>query len=175
MPNVSPQCSGTRSCHYIWFYTPSPNFLVQTSVSTALPTIVHALNGEDFVWVGSAYSLAATAFLPLFGELADIFGRKSVMIFVMVAFMVGSAVSGAAQNMNMLIAGRSTSLSPLLDIVSFELTSNFPAIQGMGSGGILSMTEIITADMVPLRERGLYVGIIGACVLFPFSSRLSGV
>jgi MFS family permease len=48
-------------------------------------------------------------------------------------------------------------------------------MQGLGSAGITNVTGIIIADMVPLRERGPYVGIIGACVLFPLSSRLSSV
>jgi hypothetical protein len=56
-----------------------------------------------------------------------------------------------------------------------ELTYTIVAIQGLGSAGIASVTEIIIADMVPLCERGPYVGIIGACVLFPLFSRLPSV
>ena len=79
-----------------------------TAVSTALPTITAALNGGDsFTWVGSAYSLASTAFLPLSGALADIFGRKPVMLGSILFFALGSALAGAAQDMNMLIGARS--------------------------------------------------------------------
>ena len=79
-----------------------------TAVSTALPTITKQLNGGDnFVWVGSAYALSSTAFLPLSGSLADIFGRRVVMLGSIVFFALGSALAGAAQNMNMLIAARS--------------------------------------------------------------------
>jgi MFS family permease len=135
--------------------------LLKTSVSTALPTIVHDLNGDDFVWIGSAYSLAATAFLPTFGGLAAIWGRKPVMVVVLSIFIAGSAICGAAQNMNMLIAGRSK-LSSLLRPRTFQTYDISIALQGMGSGGILSMTEIIVADLVPLRERGVYIGIMGS-------------
>lgn len=78
-------------------------------MSTALPSIIHDLNGTDsFVWVSSAYNLACTAVLPLSGRLADIFGRQEVLLVSIIIFAAGSAVTAAAQSMNMLIAGRST-------------------------------------------------------------------
>ena len=81
-----------------------------TAVGTALPTITKALNGGDeFSWVGSAYALASTAFLPLSGHLSDTFGRRPVMMGSILFFALGSALAGAAQSMNMLIAARSTS------------------------------------------------------------------
>lgn len=79
-----------------------------TAVSTALPTIISDLKGgNDFTWVGSAYSLASTSVLPLTGCLADIFGRRPVMLGSVAFFVLGSALAGAAQSMNMLIAARS--------------------------------------------------------------------
>ena len=63
--------------------------------------------GDKFVWVGAAYGLASAAVLPLSGRFADAFGRRPVMLAVVALFLVGSAISGAAKNMNMLIAGRS--------------------------------------------------------------------
>ena len=85
-----------------------------TSVSTALPRITHDLRGGSaYSWVGSAYSLAATAVLPLAGRLADIFGRRPVMLVSIAIFALGSAVSGGARNMGMLIAGRSAFLTRL--------------------------------------------------------------
>ncbi|KAF8313799.1 iron permease [Clavulina sp. PMI_390] len=113
-----------------------------TSVGTALPTIVHALNGSDFVWVGSAYALASAACMPTAGGLSNIFGRRPIMITSITFFAAGAAIAGAAQSMNMLIAAR--------------------AIQGAGGGGILALSEIIVADIVPLRERGKYAGLLGA-------------
>lgn len=79
-----------------------------TAVATALPTITKDLNGgDDFTWVGSAYALSSTAILPLSGSLADIFGRKPIMLISIALFAIGSAIAGASQNMNMLIAARS--------------------------------------------------------------------
>lgn len=113
-----------------------------TAVATALPTITEQLNGGDnFVWVGSAYALASTAILPLSGRLADIFGRKPIMLISIGFFAVGSALAGSAQNMNMMIAART--------------------IQGIGGGGIINLVEIITSDLVPLAERGIYQGMLG--------------
>ncbi|CAE6503123.1 unnamed protein product [Rhizoctonia solani] len=113
-----------------------------TSVSTALPTIVEALHGHDFAWVGSAYTLGSTAFMPMSGGLADIFGRRPIMLASLVIFAIGSAICGAAPNMSALIAGRT--------------------IQGIGGGGIITLTDIIVADLVSLAERGPYMGIVGA-------------
>ncbi|GBE86270.1 Efflux pump FUS6 [Sparassis crispa] len=113
-----------------------------TAVGTALPTVTKALNGgDDFSWVGSAYALTSTAILPLSGSLADIFGRKPIMLVSIAFFAVGSAIAGASHNMHMLIAAR--------------------AVQGIGGGGIINLTEIIVSDLVPLAERGVYQGLIG--------------
>ncbi|KIP04468.1 hypothetical protein PHLGIDRAFT_109526 [Phlebiopsis gigantea 11061_1 CR5-6] len=123
-----------------------------TAVATALPTIVHHLNGNDFIWAGSAFTIASTAILPLVGGLVSVFGRKPILLSFVFVFAVGSAVSGAAQSMNMLIAGR--------------------VIQGLGGGGCLSVTEIVYADLVPLPERGKFQGITAsvwalACAIGP--------
>lgn len=78
-----------------------------SAVPTALPTIIEDLQGGDkFVWVGSGYSLASTAVLLLCGRLADVFGRRPVMLSSIALFALGSALAGAAHNMNMMIAAR---------------------------------------------------------------------
>lgn len=112
-----------------------------TVVSTALPIIVHDLNGADFVWIGAAYTLTSTAFLPMSGAFAEIFGRRIAMISALVIFALGSALCGAAQSMNWLIAARS--------------------VQGLGGGAIVSLSSIVIADLVSLKERGAYNGLIG--------------
>ncbi|KAJ7758938.1 iron permease, partial [Mycena maculata] len=113
-----------------------------TGVATALPTITADLEGGNlFVWVGSAYALSSTAILPLSGRLADIFGRRPLMLASIFFFALGSALAGAAQNMHMMIAART--------------------IQGIGGGGIINLCEIIVSDLVPLSERGIYQGILG--------------
>ncbi|KAF8572629.1 MFS general substrate transporter, partial [Ramaria rubella] len=112
-----------------------------TAVSTALPTIVADLHGSGFVWVGAAYALASTAILPMTGGLAHIFGRRPVVLASIGFFALGSALCGVAKNMGMLIAGR--------------------AVQGIGGGGNLSFAAIVLADLISLKERGLYAGLLG--------------
>ncbi|KAF8587989.1 iron permease [Ramaria rubella] len=112
-----------------------------SAVSTALPVIVSDLQGSQFVWVGSAYALSATAFLPMSGGLSQVFGRRPVMLGSLLTFAIGSALCGAATDMNFLIAGRT--------------------VQGLGGGGLASLTQIILSDLVPLRERGMFNGLIG--------------
>ncbi|KAG2176965.1 hypothetical protein INT43_007619 [Umbelopsis isabellina] len=117
--------------------------LDQTIVSTALPSIASQFNSAyEIGWVGISYMLTNTCFQPLYGKFADIFGRKPLFLFSVCIFLVGSIVSGASQSMIMLIV--------------------FRAVQGIGGGGILSLVLIIVSDLVSLRERGKYQGIIGA-------------
>lgn len=112
-------------------------------IATALPTIVVALDGGSlYVWFVTAYLVASTAFLPLWGQLADIFGRKYMLLGAIVLFALGSAISGAAQTSAMLIVGRT--------------------VQGVGGGGILALVEIVVSDITTLRERGKFVGMIGS-------------
>ncbi|KAJ7018482.1 Mfs1.2 [Mycena alexandri] len=125
-----------------------------TTVSTALPTIADdlQLRTTAFVWVGTAYSLASTAFLPMSGGLAEIFGRRHTMLLSITLFALGSTLCGAAHNQYELIGGR--------------------AVQGLGGGGIRSLAVIILADLVTLEERGLYGILTGltwsiACVVGP--------
>lgn len=131
-----------------------------SSVGTALPTIVADLQGTEFIWVGSAYALSSSAFMASSGGLGNIFGRRAVILAAIAVFATGSAVAGAAQSMNMLITARSESTSPQAVLACGLI--NVVAIQGAGGGSIISMTEIIVADLVPLRERGKFAGIISA-------------
>ncbi|EKM58215.1 uncharacterized protein PHACADRAFT_171473 [Phanerochaete carnosa HHB-10118-sp] len=117
--------------------------LDETIVATALPTIVADLRGgKDYSWVGSAYLLATAAMSPLYGKVSDLVGRKAVLYPIIVLFLIGSALCGAAQNMTWLIAAR--------------------AIQGIGGGGILQMVNIVIGDIVPLEKRGTFGGYTGA-------------
>ncbi|KAF8878955.1 major facilitator superfamily domain-containing protein [Infundibulicybe gibba] len=111
-------------------------------VATALPTISTAFNAGSIVsWVPSAYLLTSTSFQPLYGRLSDIFGRKAALSAGMCIFMVGN-----------LIAGFSGSIVQLIF---------FRGIAGAGGGGIVSMAQIVISDIVSLRDRGKYQGIIG--------------
>src|SRR5882757_6532665 len=116
--------------------------LDQTIVSTALPTIVSELGGINHLsWVVTAYLLASTAATPLWGKLGDMYGRKRLFQTVTVIFLIGSALCGIAQSMGELIA--------------------FRALQGLGGGGLISLSMAIVGDIVPPRDRGRYQGVFG--------------
>src|SRR5690242_20344627 len=117
--------------------------LDQTIVATALPRIVGELHGlQHMSWVVTAYLLASTIGLPLYGKLGDLLGRKSVFQFAIAVFLIGSALAGRAQSMDQLIA--------------------FRAVQGIGAGGLMIGVQAIIADIVPPRQRGRFMGLIGA-------------
>ena len=113
-----------------------------TIVSTALPTIVAELGGlEHLAWVVTAYLLAQTAVIPLYGKLGDLYGRKRVLQAAIVIFLIGSALCGLSRDLSQLIG--------------------FRALQGLGGGGLIVGTQAAIGDIVPPRERGRYQGIFG--------------
>jgi len=117
--------------------------LDQTIVATALPSVAGDLNGlEHLSWVVTAYVLASTVGLPVYGKLGDLYGRKKIFLAAIVVFLLGSVLCGIAQDMGQLIA--------------------FRALQGLGGGGLFIGAQAIIADLVPPRERGRYMGVIGA-------------
>ncbi|ATZ53973.1 hypothetical protein BCIN_10g00020 [Botrytis cinerea B05.10] len=112
-----------------------------TAVSTAMPSIIKDFGtSQGFAWIANAYLLTTTAFTPIFGQAADIFGRRTTTLISVLIFAVGSAISGPAPNLGALISGR--------------------AIQGIGCAGINNMVELVVCDLVPLRERGKFMGFI---------------
>jgi EmrB/QacA subfamily drug resistance transporter len=117
--------------------------LDQTIVATALPTIAGDLHGLSHLsWVITAYLLASTVSTPLWGKLGDLYGRKVFFEAAIVIFLIGSALSGLAHSMLMLIA--------------------FRAVQGIGGGGLMTGAQTIVADVVPARDRGRYQGLFGS-------------
>jgi EmrB/QacA subfamily drug resistance transporter len=117
--------------------------LDQTIVSTALPTIVGDLGGLDHLsWVVTSYLLASTASTPLYGKLGDMYGRKPVFLAAILIFLAGSMLAGLSRSLDQLIA--------------------FRALQGAGAGGLMVGAQAIIADIVPPRERGRYMGLIGS-------------
>ena len=117
--------------------------LDQTIVSTALPTIVGDLGGLNHLsWVVTSYLLASTVSTPLYGKLGDMMGRKPVFLAAILIFLAGSMLAGLSQTMGELIG--------------------FRALQGIGAGGLMVGAQAIIADIVPPRERGRYIGLIGS-------------
>ena len=116
--------------------------LDQTIVSTALKRIVEDFNGlEHYTWVVTAYLLTSTASTPLYGKISDLYGRRPVFQFAIITFLIGSFAAGAATSMTQLIA--------------------FRAVQGLGAGGLMSLTFVIIGDIISPRERGKYQGYFG--------------
>jgi EmrB/QacA subfamily drug resistance transporter len=117
--------------------------LDQTIVATALPSIVTDLQGfEHLAWVVTAYLLASTVTVPLYGKLSDVYGRRRLFVVAISIFVAGSALCGVAQSMGELIA--------------------FRTLQGLGAGGLLPLSQAAIADLFSPRERGRYQGYVGA-------------
>ncbi|CAL8899017.1 MFS transporter [Kocuria varians] len=117
--------------------------LGQTILSTALPTIVGDLGGVDHMsWVITGYILASTVMMPVYGRISDIFGRKPVLLGAIVLFIAGSVIGASAGTMGWLITAR--------------------VVQGLGGGGLMILAQTSIADVVPARERGKYMGVMGA-------------
>lgn len=114
-----------------------------TVVGTALPTIVGELGGLPlYPWVFSAYLLTSTTTIPLYGRLADLYGRKRVLLTALVVFLLGSALCGMAQSMPQLVL--------------------FRAMQGLGAGGIIPVTLTILGDLFPIEQRARLQGLTSA-------------
>lgn len=111
-----------------------------TIVTPALPAIVGSFqSSEGYIWVGSAFILAQTAITPVWGSVADIWGRKPIVLIALAVFLGGSLLCALAPGMDALIAGR--------------------AVQGLGASGMGTMVNVIICDMFSLRDRGLYLAV----------------
>ena len=115
----------------------------QTIMGTALPTIVGDLGGAaHMAWILTAYTLAITVAMPVYGKLGDLVGRKNLFLVAIGLFLAGSALCGTAGTMTQLIAYR--------------------FIQGLGGGGLMISSQAITGDLIPPRVRGTYMAPMGA-------------
>ena len=111
-----------------------------TIVGTALPSIVGKLGGIAlYSWVFSAYLLTSTTTVPIYGKLADLYGRKPLFLLGTALFLLGSILSGAAQSMEQLII--------------------FRAIQGLGAGAVMPLVLTIIGDIYELEQRGKVQGL----------------
>ena len=117
--------------------------LDQTIVSTAMPTIVGKLGGvEHQAWITTAYLLATTIVMPIYGKFGDILGRRNLFLVAIALFTLASVGCALAT-----------------DFWGFVI---FRAIQGLGGGGLMILSQAIIADIVPAKERGKYMGPLGA-------------
>ena len=115
--------------------------LDQTIVGTALPTMFRELGGNlsNYPWAFTAYLLTSTVTIPIYGKLADLWGRKWFFMGGIVAFLIGSALAGAAQNPTQLIL--------------------FRGLQGIGAGSIMPIALAIIGDLFSPAERGKWQGL----------------
>ncbi|RDW67201.1 putative MFS drug transporter [Aspergillus mulundensis] len=117
----------------------------QTTLAASLSIISNALHANDkAAWISGAYFVTSTAFQLLYGRLSDIWSRKSVLFTGLAIFLLGSLASSLASTAPQLIV--------------------FRAFTGIGGGGLMTLAQMIVSDVVPLRERGKYQGILGAVV-----------
>jgi EmrB/QacA subfamily drug resistance transporter len=120
------------------------SILAGTVVSTSLPRIISELGGNQtaYTWVVTATLLATTVSTPIWGKLADLVNRKLLVQLALAIFVLGSALAGFSQDTNALIA--------------------FRVFQGLGAGGLTALVQVVMADIISPRERGKYMGLIGA-------------
>ena len=117
--------------------------LDQTIVGPVLPKITRELKGVDlYTWVVTSYLVTSTAAIPLYGKLSDVFGRKPMLMFGIIVFLLGSALSGLSQTMEQLIL--------------------FRAFQGIGAGALFPISLAIVGDLFTPAERGKYQGLFGS-------------
>jgi EmrB/QacA subfamily drug resistance transporter len=117
--------------------------LDQTILSTALPVMARELPGHwPLAWVFSAYLLAATVVIALYGRLADVLGRKPMLLVAIGLFLLGSLACGASRDLQQLVVAR--------------------ALQGAGGGGLMTLTMLTVADLFAPEQRGRYQGLLGA-------------
>ncbi|KAH8645832.1 major facilitator superfamily domain-containing protein [Xylariales sp. PMI_506] len=110
-------------------------------IINALPTIVSDIGGESvYIWIANSFMIAGTVLQPFYAQSSNIFGRRLPMLTALAIFIIGSGISGGAKNAATLIAGRS--------------------IQGLGAGGMYVLLDVILCDMVPLRSRTKYLGMM---------------
>ncbi len=118
--------------------------LDQTIVATAGPKIQHDLGIAPslYVWITTAYLVASTVLVPIYGKLSDLYGRRRILLLAIMIFLAGSLLCGVSQSATQLIA--------------------FRAVQGVGSAGLFTSAFAVVADLFPPAERGKYQGIFGA-------------
>ncbi|KAM3064750.1 hypothetical protein ACMFMG_012064 [Clarireedia jacksonii] len=112
-----------------------------TIITTSVPTIVSHFDAPvGYIWIGSAYLLGNASFVPIWGKISDIFGRKHTLLVAVSIFLLGSLLCAVSRSIGMLIAAR--------------------AIQGVGGGGAIVLPNICVSDLFSLQDRGMYFGLL---------------
>lgn len=114
-----------------------------TIITTSLPTITRHIGGENgqlYLWIAQCFIFSSTAPQPLYGQIANIFGRRNPFLFAIVLFALGSGIAGGASSPAMLISGRT--------------------VQGLGAAGLYVLSDILICDLVPPRHRGPYLSAV---------------
>ncbi|KAH8813029.1 MFS multidrug transporter-like protein [Xylogone sp. PMI_703] len=125
-----------------------------TIITTALPTISeHFHSTAGYTWIGSAYLLASAASTPSWGKISDIWGRKPILLFAAVVFLLGSTLAATSVSIAMLITAR--------------------AVQGIGGGGLIVLVNICISDLFSMRNRSKYYGIVG--MVWAFASAIGPI
>ena len=110
-------------------------------VTTSMPVIAaNFQSNAAYIWIGSSYVLASTAIAPVWGSVADIWGRKPIMLIALAIFLGGSLMCAMAETIDTMIGGR--------------------VLQGLGNSGKSVVGSIIISDLFPLRDRGLYLAVL---------------
>ena len=119
-----------------------------TIITTALPQISESIGGQQdqYVWIANSFIFSATVCQPLYGQISNIFGRRGPYITAVTLFLLGAGVCGGSSSVGMLIGGRS--------------------VQGIGSAGMFVVSDLIVCDLVPLRHRAQYMGVILSTAAF---------
>ncbi|KAL9710035.1 hypothetical protein Ac2012v2_007097 [Leucoagaricus gongylophorus] len=148
-PDLSSTEQGEESKNltsYLIYVIPMAIGIFLTALDATIVVSSYAAIGNDLKelqktsWIATSYLLTLTSFQPLYGKLSDIFGRKNCLLFSYVIFAIGCMLCGSSRNMNELIFSR--------------------AFQGIGGGGMQTLVSIIMSDLVPLRSRGTWQGLI---------------
>ncbi|KAI0435913.1 MFS general substrate transporter [Xylaria telfairii] len=110
-------------------------------IATALPTITAEVGGADkYVWIANSFVIGSSIPQPLYGQLANVLGRRIPLVLAILLFILGSGIAGGAHDSTMVIAGRT--------------------VQGLGAGGIYVLIDIVCCDLVPPRNRGKFLGLM---------------
>lgn len=118
-----------------------------TIITTSLPTITREIGGTGvYVWIANSYLFASTVPQPLYAQIANVFGRRNPLFVAIALFFIGSGVAGGARNPGTLITGRT--------------------IQGLGTGGLYVLSDVIICDLIPPRYRGPFLSAVLSAAAF---------